>query len=199
MNVQALIARIGEELVDPGHVLWSRPSLMAYLNQALSVVVQLQPEAGRQERAVVVTDGRVAAPANAVVLLSVDRAADRAVNYIDITMLSRRVPEWQNHTGAPSAWTQARGQVLSYTLYPRPAAAVTVQDAWAVRPEVVAETDTLPVNAVYVPALMEYVLYRAYGKDGQDEANLDKARAHWQAFNALMGGRAERGGTRHVD
>lgn len=89
-------------------------------------------------------------------------------------------------------WTQASGQYLSYELFPRPDSAVTVTDAWSVRPSVTDETEVLPINEVYLPAVIDFVMYRAYGKDGQDQSNLNKSMLHFQAFDAAMGGKAKR-------
>ncbi|WP_283130772.1 DUF6682 family protein [Enterovibrio norvegicus] len=186
MTLSDLIDQLGEELVDPRYTHWSRESLLSYINQALGIMAINLPHEFRVEQTVDTEMGTVFLPGDALSLLSVISAGNRSVNFIDITKLNQLDPDWRTRQGAPSSWTQAHRDVRAYSLYPTPKETVAVTHAYSAFKDL-SEVDAFPIHAAYVAAVTDYVLYRAYGKDGQNASEQNKALTHLQAFNAAIG------------
>ena len=68
-------------------------------------------------------------------------------------------------------------------------AAWGVQLAYSAEPSNAAENGTLDLDGTWVPAIVNYALYRCYSKDAEYAANAQLAAAYYQAFNAQMVGR----------
>ena len=48
-------------------------------------------------------------------------------------------------------------------------------------------TDDVPVDDMYVVPLAEYVMWKAFGSDAKDDANLKQAGLHQAAYNQFFG------------
>jgi hypothetical protein len=51
-------------------------------------------------------------------------------------------------------------------------------------------TSTITLDDIYISALTDYTLYRAYSKDAEYAANTTLASAYYQNFTALIQGKA---------
>lgn len=57
----------------------------------------------------------------------------------------------------------------------------------AIPPTIATVNDPITLSDLFSNALLDYVLYRAYARDGEDTANGQLALAHLQAFSAALG------------
>ena len=49
----------------------------------------------------------------------------------------------------------------------------------------------MQLDDVYEGALLDYVLYRAYAKDAENPANMNRSTSHYQAFVSALGGKIQ--------
>ncbi|WP_325893313.1 phage adaptor protein [Grimontia sp. NTOU-MAR1] len=134
--------------------------------------------------------GEVTLPPDGIKVLSVQEVEGRPVNYVEMAKLNQLDAAWRGRVGQPSSWTQQEDEERSYSLYPRPTARVSVTHSYSAFSPT-KECDELPVHPAFLPAIVDYALYRAYGKDGQHASEQTKSMSHYHTFNAAIGREAE--------
>ena len=53
-----------------------------------------------------------------------------------------------------------------------------------------ASTDNLPLKDIYKPAILEWMLYRAFSRDSEETPNFQRAQTHMNTFAAIMAGKS---------
>lgn len=181
-----MITLLAGQLIDPGFVRWKEGELLNYINQALSMMAMNLPDEFRRSETVSVTQAEVALPADALVLLSVDAVNGVAVSEVAVEKLNQLDPGWRQRSGMPSSWVQHVREKQRYWLYPAPSEPVDVMHSYSAF-AYLNQDDDLPVSDVYQSAVMDFVLHRAYGKDGQNASEQNKSLMHLQLFNTAIG------------
>ena len=167
--------------------------LLGYVNEGMMEISQLQPSifytigdltctAGEVEQVVTFVDAQVM-----MEVLCIHGGA--AVLPTDMTTLDAFLPNWRGATAAPATgWMKKPGDPLRFFIYP-PAPVAQVLDVLYVRnPTGLALADTITeVSAGYMPALADYIIYRAESAD-DEHSNSGRATAHYQAFVAKVKG-----------
>ena len=149
-------------------------------------------------------EGTLVAEANTVSLLSnaeINQQIATAKRYprsldlftkraIDMATMDAFNPGWRTDTAGPAQqWSRLEGDPLRFFIWPKaPAAAQTLDVKYVRNPIVLALTEPITeVPAAYMPALADYVIYRAESAD--DEHTLSgRAAAHRDAFYAKAKG-----------
>lgn len=186
MQISSMITMLAGQLIDPGFVRWKEGELLDYINQALSIIAVNLPDEFRHSETVSVTQAEVTLPADAVALLSVDGVNGVAVSEVAVEKLNQLDPDWRQRLGVPSSWVQNVREKQRYWLYPAPSEPVHVTHTYSAF-TYLGHNDDLPVSDVYQSAVMDFVLHRAYGKDGQNASEQNKSLMHLQLFNVAIG------------
>ncbi|USH03720.1 hypothetical protein K6Q96_06925 [Grimontia kaedaensis] len=186
MKISDVVDRLGSDLVDKDYVHWSREELLAYINDGLSEMALNLPSQFRVVATVQTDTGEITLPPEGIKVLSVQHVEGRPVNYVEMTKLNQLDAAWRGRVGQPSSWTQEEDEQRSYSLYPRPTAMMSVTHAYSAFTPL-QEDDALPIHSVYLSAVVDYAMYRAYGKDGQNASEQNKSINHYQIFNAAIG------------
>jgi hypothetical protein len=193
-QVIELINRVGRELIDKNFTRWTKEAHLTNLNDAISAILMVRPDLGRKTSTVQVTAGKfkVTLPDTAYKLLSVNHANNYALQFVDIYRLNNNYPDWRTKTGAsPLNWTRNDNDDLAFFLYPAPAATIDVEFDYAEQIRVSTESDGFPLAPIYELMVFDYMMYRAYSKDGENGSESAKAANHFQAFSLALTGKSQ--------
>jgi hypothetical protein len=195
-------------LQDTTAVRWPLLELQEWLNDSYREIVLMRPDANTQTGTHTCAAGArqvltVGFP-NAIRLIDVVRnvattSDKRAVRLISQRALDDQRPTWYGETAAvtvqlymfdpllpreflvyPPATTSAQLEVV-YSSVPAGHSLTALQLADP------ANTTTINLPDSYANAVLDYILYRAYSKDSENQANTQRAVAHYQAMQASIG------------
>lgn len=199
ITAATIINDAANALQDDPNERWSRAELLVYVSDSQRDACLVKPDAYTLNTPLQLVAGtRQALPAdgNAFVRVVRNLAADgvtpgRATRKLDIDLMDRQNPNW--HSAAASSTVleycyDERDPKRFYVSPPQPAVSPGKVDLvyHAFPPAIALETDPIALDAAYKTALMHYVCYRAYLKDGELKNN-DDAAAHRAEFLALLG------------
>lgn len=198
----SIISRAGTVLADETYVRWTEAELLGWLNDGQREIVSLRPSANPKTAAVALVAGtRQALPAEAYQLIRITRNMDAdgttpgwAVRLTDMALLDQQSPDW--HMETPKArvrqYTYDLREPLAYYVYPPVVSGTRVEMTYSFPPvEVPSAASAITISDMYANALLDYVLFRAYAKDGEHPANAARAAAYRQSFENSLGLKAQ--------
>ena len=102
------------------------------------------------------------------------------------------IPDWQTHTANAKVTFVAYSPASpkTFQVYPPQPASTTQKleiSYYSIPAAVPAITANITLADEYVPALIDYVLHRAFGRNGEDLANLQRSRDHYNMFLYKLG------------
>lgn len=199
VNAQSIIDRARTQLIDNGSTpRWTDAELFKWLSDGLRTIVGIAPGATSITDVMALATGtRQSIPANGYMLLTILRncnvdgsVAGRAVRVASRELMDSQDANW--HNSSTSATVQSYvfdpQEPEAFYVYPPNNGTGHVQLIYSANPvEIVAGTDTLPVQDIYQTPLVDYVLFRAYQKDSDFGAGMAQSQAYLQLFMAFMG------------
>lgn len=207
-----VIRRVEDVLQDSG-VRWPRVELQRWLNEAYYAVALVRPDATSKTSTFVCAEGTrqtlVGQYDTAFQLLDVTRnlaasSSQRVVRLVQRSVLDDQNPSW--HAGAPSVdiqyWTFDPRTPKEFFVYPPARSTARLEVVYADTPGAHdltegqldpdgAQADTILVDDIYLPSLIDWVLYRAYSKDAEYGANEARASEAYARFNAALGAKTQ--------
>jgi hypothetical protein len=200
--VDALLDRATVLLQDPTHVRWPLPELVQWLNDGQLEIAATKPNAFvRNEKLRLVPGTKQILPDDAVSLIDIVRNAGttgdivgNSIRLVSREILDTQIPNW--HT------TALENAVVKHYVYstldpktfyvypPQPAVGFGYVEAIYVAAPTDAELGGLiTLDSIYAPALLNYVMFRAYSKDAEYAANAEQAKAYLSMWTAQLGGK----------
>ena len=188
-------------LLDKSGVRWSPAELLGYLNEGQRALVGYKSNAYVVSRSVQLVAGTIQSiPDDAVQLFDIVRnmganggTPGRAIRIAKREMLDAQVPNW--HAATPSAevrhYLYAEASPRQFMVYP-PQPTVSpnyVYMTFGALPPAVALSEPIRVDDIYEMPLLDFVLYRAWMKDTEFNADGNRSAAHMQAFIAALTGK----------
>lgn len=202
-TAQNLIDKANVLLQDVDNVRWTQAELLAWLNEGQLATINLVPSAYSEQRDFQLEAGtRQLLPDDSIRLLDVVRNTDgyydsavRAVARID---LDTQVPGWHTHKAhtVVQHYMYDIGDLNYFYVYPpQPKdeefrGSVEILLA-VVPPELEKVTDYIALKDYYIPALVNYMVYRAYAKDSDASPNNDLKNQYFAQFQASLGRQIE--------
>ena len=199
MLASALLQRVQDILQDTTGVRWPEAELLRYLNDAQREIVLHKPDASSSNEVIPLVAGtRQQVPAGALRLLEVIRnmgingtTPGNVVTLIGRGVLDAQRRGWHAEDPAPEADHYVFDARDPKTFYVYPPASATPQQVEVILSkapvEVTAAGQEISLDEIYANIIMDYVLYRAYSKDADFAANLERALTHYQAVAAALG------------
>ena len=201
VQVNDVVLRVGQLLQDTTHIRWPLTEKLQYITDAVREVCFFKPDACVKTSVVNLVAGtKQAIPAEGTTLIDIPRnmgvdgatpgAAPRAVTR---DILDAQMPGW--HASTPAAEVKhyvfdPQNQRVFYVYPPQPATGQgSLELVYSAEPANATENGTLDLDGTWLPAIVNYALYRCYSKDAEYSANANLAAAYYQAFNAQMVGR----------
>ncbi|ASC68591.1 hypothetical protein B9P52_31850 [Achromobacter denitrificans] len=175
MKVSEIIDRARIILQDAEAVYWEAAELPMWLSDGRLEAYRLRPDLYEVSEDFVCVEGaRQQLPNGARVLFDVPRnvsaTRQRAITVADAGALGRVRPSWRSQAKAQEIRhflydERSPGQ---FEVYPPARADVVIELSYAKVPEAVTESDgdrDLTEEGAYAPALVDYILYRAFLKE----------------------------------
>lgn len=199
MKADVIIEQVTDILQDKTNIRWPVPELLRALNDGQRAIVLKRPDAAAMNQPVQLVSGsRQTLPEDGLRLLDVTRnmgangaLPGRAVRIVQREVLDASIPNWHSEFG-----TVVKHYMLDnrdpkrFYVYPgvQAGAPVWVELIYSTNPtNVQSLTDDVALDDIYAPALVNYVVFRAYSKDAEYTADGGAAQAHYAAFLQLIG------------
>ena len=198
IQVNDVVTRVGQLLQDTAHIRWPLAEKLQYITDAAREVCFFKPDACVKTSVVNLVAGtKQGIPADGTTLIDIVRnmgvggaTAGTAPRAVTREILDAQIPNW--HASTPGAEVKhytfdPQNQRVFYVYPPQPAAGQgSLELAYSAEPSNATENGTLDLDGIWVPAIVNYALYRCYSKDAEYAANANLAVAYYQAFNAQM-------------
>lgn len=192
----SIINKTATVLFDVNNIKWGRTELLGWLNDAQRALVALVPEASSKRVAqIMVAGARQALPADAHMLLEVARnmgtagtVAGRVPKRIDREILDESNPDWSSAAAVTAITTYMYNMRDRLAFYVSPPSDATgyLEIIYSAIPVALIETDPILVSDVYVPALMDYMLWRAKSKNTSFAGSFQEAQSYYTSFMAYV-------------
>lgn len=184
---------------------WTDEELRLYVNEGQKQIVTFVPEAcvGDELHAIADTVSRRTIPADGIQFIKVQANVDpsaptvprTSVTYAEMDVLDRWDPSWRYFPPSPTPdltdyyahYLFDRRDPTAFWLYPRPTPDTAVRILYSRVPaSVVTLAGELSLQEHYDPALAEYVIHRALGREGR-YSDPEAANMHFEKFATMMG------------
>ncbi len=201
IQVNDVVTRVAQLLQDATHIRWPLAEKLQYITDAAREVCFFKPDACVKTSVVSLVAGtKQGIPADGTTLIDIVRnmgvggatpgSAPRAVTR---EILDAQMPNW--HASTPGAEVKhytfdPQNQKVFYVYPPQPSSGTgSLEVVYAAEPTEAVEGGSLGLDSTWVPAVVNYTLYRCHSKDAEYAANANLAVAYYQAFNAQLVGR----------
>ncbi|GEK46552.1 hypothetical protein HPA02_08350 [Bisbaumannia pacifica] len=202
-TVGDIISRAKRILQERGQgVRWTDSELIGWLNEAYVAVAVQRPDAHARVGMIDLQAGaRQTLPADGLRLMEVlSGESGRAIRETSRRTLATMRPNWQAEEADSEFEFYLHDDLhpAVFWVYPPALAGARVEASYVATP---AQHNTASLSAVeasaisvsdrYATALLDFVLYRAFAKDAEAQANQARSQGHYQAFAAAMGGKVQ--------
>jgi hypothetical protein len=202
VTAQTIINAAAFTLQDEGNARYSRAELLGYLNDGQRDACLVKPDVLTVSAAVQLVAGtKQAIPANGngfvrlVRNMGAGATPGRVPRVMDLQTMDRLSPNW--HADPTSATVleygyDERDPKVFYVSPPQPGGAMGYVDLmyYGTPADMAVEGSTISLDDIYKTALMHYVVYRAYLKEGELNT-MAGAAAHRAEFLALLGAKEQ--------
>lgn len=198
-TAQDIINRVTFITQDATNVRWTVNELIGWINDGQAAIALQKPDATAKNVATKLIAGtKQTLPADGVRLLDLRRnmgldglTAGRAIREVQMDIMDAETPNW--HSGVASATVlhymfDLRDPHNFYVYPPQPASPGYVELVYSAQPaKVAAVTDTIGVDDIYSPVLVDYLLYRCYLKSTDYASDFPRAQAYGQSVGNALG------------
>lgn len=205
LQAQHILSRVRNILQDNTGVRWTDGEMFDYLSDAQRDIANLRPDATATHANVQLATGtEQTIPTDGLRLISVNRnmsgtATDatgaRAVSKVNLDVINSEEPSWHDptvtgraaHTTVVKHYMFDQRDPRKFFVYPGVAGNAYVEVIYSKNPtNIGANTDLIQVDDIFANALINFVLYRAYLKDGEFAGNFQRAAAHYQIYTQSL-------------
>jgi len=198
-QVSYILNRVSEILQDVDRTFWTESFLVDCLNDILKEVVVYKPNAYTKTEVITPVAGtRQTLPAGGTALIRVvcnmgttGTNAGKSVRLVDQDQLDIVDPYWHGSTAKAETNHFAVDRSEPSAYYISPPTTSQLKIVYALNPPTVTAGSTVPLDDLYVPALIKGVLSMAYASDGEHASNAQLAAMYYQAFTSMLGGKAQ--------
>ncbi|WEF10301.1 hypothetical protein M9782_13850 [Pectobacterium actinidiae] len=196
ITINDVIGRANAQLVDTHWLRWSKSELLDYFNDAVNAIIIIRPDAGASREALSCAVGaRQTLPAGALRLLEVIRVVGgRAVQPIRRDLLDYQFPNWHVMTGSVERYCYDEQTPKTFFVFPGAKAGTELEISVSRLPPSATIDDLkptvnrqFPLDDLYLNPVLEWMLFRAFGKDAENGANAQLSSQHYQTFVDLLG------------
>lgn len=200
MKASVLIGQAAELLQDVSNVTWTEPQLLAWLSEAQRAVCIARPDASVTVAHQKLVPGvRQSVTGNKVLDVTMNTDSDGKPTGPAVRLVERRTRNANWMMATPD------DEVREYMIDDRDPAGFLVYppvndyetdpslpEVWvevvqAVTPAEVSDANSdIAIKDIYSPALLEWMLYRALGRDSEDTPAMNRSQSHLQAFYGVL-------------
>lgn len=212
VKVVDLIRRAHTQLLDATAVRWPALELQDHLNDAYKELVAVRPDANAQMATFTCAAGykqnisNLSPRAHRLMDVESNVAATsnkRAVRLVSRSALDAMRPSWYNEPASVNIekFIFDPRNPKEFLVYPPATSAAQLEVLYAEvpAPHTLTETQLLDpltsevirVDDIYANPLLDYMMYRAYSKDSEQQGNAARAVAYYQAMMSALGVKAQ--------
>jgi hypothetical protein len=193
------IDRAKEVLQDTGSTTWTEAQLIEWLNDAQRVVVSQRPDASAVTASLPLAVGtKQSVPTGGLKLLDVVRnmggdgaTPGRAITLADKSTLDQNAPNWHSDAQVASVKSYVFDENNDPTVFyvtPPADGTTQIEIVYSDTPaNVTALDDDVSVADTYAPALIEWMLYRAFSRESIKTPSYQRSLNHLKNFFNLLG------------
>jgi len=186
---------------------WTNEELIGWLNESYQAIVQIKPDASSINASVSLVQGtRQEIPQDGLRLIDVVRNTATASDKLGILVTTRRALDTTRrgwHADEQSVnieqYVFDDQDPTRFYVYPPAAAGAEIELIYSSTPTPhnqdqgleALRNEPLRLNDSYAPVITDYILYRAYSKDAEHAANLNRAQMHMQSYMSALGQKVE--------
>ena len=205
LQAQHILSRVRNVLQDNTGVRWTDGELFDYLSDTQREVANIRPDATATHSNVqLVTGTEQTIPADGLRLVKLVRnvastsasaTGGRSIRVVSEDALNSTEPNWHDPTvtGDATHGTEVKHYIFDgddprvFYVYPGVSGNAYVELVYSKNPtSISSNTDLIQVDDIFANALINFVLYRAYLKDGEFAGNQQRAGAHYQLFSSSL-------------
>lgn len=199
-TIDQVVQRAAELLHDSTHDRWTMANLVDWCNAGIQEALVFRPTAYTEKLAIPLVEGAVQTlPSEHFQFMrplyttKADSTKGRTPALVDFVSLSMVDPSWMNGTPNEEVEQVAPDPASAHTFYtypPQPAATTaTLEAIVATQPAYVTPSDDFPLATVFEPAIVDFMLYRAYSMEAEFASEEGRAGMHYNAFKSAIRGR----------
>lgn len=196
-----IVSRASTLLQDTTNIRWPADELLLWLNDGQREIALYKPNAyAKNISQALVAGTKQTLPADALELISVVRnmgvngtTPGNAVRIVSREIMDAQIAGWHTATADANVKHYMYSLLNPKTFYvypPQPVTPGQVEIIYGASPADVAAGAVILVDDIYVSAIVDYIMYRAYSKDTEYAANANLAGAYYTAFTSKLGGKA---------
>jgi hypothetical protein len=197
ITAQTIINQAAVQLLDLSNVRWTRAELLDWINAGQKQIVILSPNATNKTSVYKLVAGtRQVIPSDGWTLLDVIRnmgtngtTPGRTIRVVSEELMDNFDVNWhasQSATTVRNVIFNQQDQTVFYVYPPNNGNGYIQINYSPVPPTILLETETISLNDIFMPVLLDYVLYRACSKDAEYAPGLQLAAGYLQTFLASM-------------
>ena len=186
------------QISDASNVTWSTSLLITYLNLAIKAIINLKPECNPSSQLVTLAAGPIqASPSGCVRILSAicnmgsgGTTPGLAIETLEKEVLNFRRPSWPSDTSNAVTNILIRDKQTPKIFYvwPPNTGGQQIQVVFSQIPaNLAATTDTFPLDDIYIPSCVDYLIYRALGDENSIQYSLQKSQLYYKSFMQSLG------------
>lgn len=194
IEARDVVESVNAILNDVLSVRWEDPELLGYLNAAQLAIAAKRPDASvRNTSMQCVAQAKQTLPESALRLLKVigHTASGKSITLIDVAILDEQLPDWRSTTNpAPQIqhYIYDDRDPKHFYLFPVPVANLEIDLVYSVAPmNIKALESPLSIDDIFLNPIVDYMLYRSYQKDSENQSNAARASSHYAAFKDALG------------
>ena len=194
VTAQEVMTRAAKTLQDPEFVRWTKPEMLEWISEA-QVAIARTPGAYSKIKVIQLQEGtRQTLPDDGWCLITVTRnfegdTALTPVRLVTRSLLDAVVPDWHMAYARPLVenFTYDDRFPREFYVYPPNDGEGQVEIIYMGIPEdVVDASQILELDDTFIPAILNYVLYRATTKEADYSPGVQNASAYFQAYQAEL-------------
>jgi hypothetical protein len=201
VTVASVIDKTQVILQDTTGIRWPDDELLGWLNDGQREIVLYKPNTFVRNTSVRMSSGtKQGLPADGVQLIDVVRnmgingsTAGRAIRITMREILDSQIPNW--HTETPDNevkhYMYSMLDPKNFYVYPPNTGNGYVELVYGAAPTDATLNSTITLDDIYQTILVDYILYRAYSKDTEFAADVNRASSHQQAYLTALTGKAK--------
>lgn len=186
---------------------WTNEELIGWLNESYQAIVQIKPDASSINATMQLVEGtRQEIPQDGLRLIDVVRNTAATSDKLGILVTTRRALDTTRrgwHADETSVnieqYVFDDQDPTRFYVYPPAAADAEVEVIYSSTPTphdvslglTGLQNESIRLNDSYAPVITDYILYRAYSKDAEHAANLNRAQMHMQSYMGALGQKVE--------
>lgn len=191
-QVTDIVWRVRQLIHDSAGARWTDDEMLRWINDGLRELVLLKPSANAQRVTLNLVAGSVQElPTGGMQLIRITHnTSGNAIRICDQDRLDATAPSWRAdpETGTVVHYMYSDESPYEFQVYPPNDGTGRVEASVAMEPtQVTAMGQANPLADIYIPALTDYLIYRAYSKHSKHAGNEQRAMNAYGRFAQALG------------